>query len=112
MPRSSRSLSWKRTWGRFAARAAGTVHPARGVISAGTPESANHYGMEFGPANVGLREVSAAVELADGSLAAAPQLVRVHPMARETVRMIARTDARPSEDPRSFRGWQWLGIES
>jgi hypothetical protein len=33
------------------------------------PEAANHYGMEFGPANVGLHEVSAAVEIADGALA-------------------------------------------
>lgn len=33
------------------------------------PEAANHYGMEFGPANVGVHEVSAAVELADGTLA-------------------------------------------
>jgi transcriptional regulator with XRE-family HTH domain len=33
------------------------------------PEAANHYGMEFGPANVALHEVSAAVELADGTLA-------------------------------------------
>src|ERR1022692_3141325 len=39
------------------------------AISVGVPEGANHYGMEFGPANVGLHEVSAAVELADGSLA-------------------------------------------
>lgn len=130
------------------------------AISAGVPEGANHYGMEFGPANVGLIEVPAAVELADGSppvtraerfergghLAglpavrvgqyrldvargwlyhgdgrralralqagrrAAPQLVRVHPMARETVRMIARSEARPNEDSRSFAAW--LGIES
>ena len=34
-----------------------------------TGEGANHYGMEFGPANVGLHEVSAAIELADGTLA-------------------------------------------
>ncbi len=130
------------------------------AVSAGVPEGANHYGMEFGPANVGLHEVSAAVELADGSLAvtraerfergghlaalpavrvgqyrldvargwlyhgdgrralralqagrgAAPQLVRVHPMARETVRMIAGSEARPNEDLRSFAAW--LGIES
>src|SRR5580700_2027511 len=33
------------------------------------PAAANHYGMEFGPANVALHEVSAAVELADGTLA-------------------------------------------
>jgi transcriptional regulator with XRE-family HTH domain len=33
------------------------------------PETANHYGMEFGPANAGLHEVSAAVEMADGTLA-------------------------------------------
>jgi transcriptional regulator with XRE-family HTH domain len=34
------------------------------------PAAANHYGMEFGPPNVALHEVSAAVELADGTLAA------------------------------------------
>lgn len=33
------------------------------------PETANRYGMEFGSANVGLHEVSAAVEMADGTLA-------------------------------------------
>jgi len=38
-------------------------------IAAAVPEAANHYGMEFGPANVGLHEVSAAVEMADGTLA-------------------------------------------
>jgi transcriptional regulator with XRE-family HTH domain len=130
------------------------------AISGVVPEGANHYGMEFGPANVGLHEVSAAVELADGALAvtragqfertgrlralpavragqyrldvargwlyhgdtrralrslqagrrAAQQLIRVHPMARETVRVIARTETRPSEDLRSFAAW--LGIES
>ncbi len=32
-------------------------------------DGANHYGMEFGSANVGLHEVSAAVEIADGALA-------------------------------------------
>ncbi len=129
-------------------------------ISGGVPEGANHYGMEFGPANVGLHEVSAAVELADGTLAVtraerferaghlavlpavragqyridvarawlyygddrralralqagrrtAPQLIRVHPMVRETVRVIAHTETRPSEDLRSFAAW--LGIES
>ena len=42
--------------------------PARD-IAALTGEGANHYGMEFGPANVGLHEVSAAIELADGTLA-------------------------------------------
>jgi hypothetical protein len=31
-------------------------------------------------------------------------------MARETVRVIARTETRPSEDLRSFAAW--LGIES
>ncbi len=41
---------------------------------------------------------------------AAPQLVRVHPMARETVRMIAHSETRSSEDLRSFAAW--LGIES
>jgi transcriptional regulator with XRE-family HTH domain len=129
-------------------------------LSAGVPEGANHYGMEFGPANVGLHRVSAAVELADGTLAvtraerferaghlavlpavrigqyrldvarawlyhgdgrralralqagrrAAPQLIRVHPMVRETVRVIAHSETRPSEDLRSFAAW--LGIES
>jgi hypothetical protein len=38
-------------------------------IAALTGEGTNHYGMEFGPANVGLHEVSAAVEMADGTLA-------------------------------------------
>jgi transcriptional regulator with XRE-family HTH domain len=38
-------------------------------IATFVPEAANHYGMEFGPANVGLHEVSAAVEMADGTLA-------------------------------------------
>src|SRR5580692_179398 len=33
------------------------------------PAAAHHYGMEFGPANVALHEVAAAVELADGTLA-------------------------------------------
>jgi|SRR5579875_173720 len=38
-------------------------------IASLTGEGTNHYGMEFGPANVGLHEVSAAIELADGALA-------------------------------------------
>ena len=38
-------------------------------IAATVTANANHYGMEFGPANVSLHEVSAAIELADGSLA-------------------------------------------
>jgi len=38
-------------------------------IAATVREGANHYGMEFGPANVGIHEVSAAVEMADGTLA-------------------------------------------
>ena len=38
-------------------------------IAATVPGAANHYGMEFGPANVGLHQVSAAVEMADGTLA-------------------------------------------
>jgi hypothetical protein len=130
------------------------------TMSTKVAEGANHYGMEFGAANVGLHEVSAAVELADGTLAvtraerfergghlralpavrvgqyrldvargwlyhgdshralralqagrrAAPQLVRVHPMARETVRAIAHAETRPNEDLRSFAAW--LGIES
>jgi transcriptional regulator with XRE-family HTH domain len=124
------------------------------------PEAANHYGMEFGAANVGLHEVSAAVEMADGTLAVsraeriesrdhiavlpperighyrielargwlyhgdrrralrvlrsarrvAPELVRSHPMVRETVRAIAHAEPRPNEDLRSFAAW--LGIES
>jgi transcriptional regulator with XRE-family HTH domain len=41
---------------------------ARGIATL-TGEGANHYGMEFGPANVGVHEVSAAIELADGTLA-------------------------------------------
>jgi hypothetical protein len=32
----------------------------------------------------------------------APQLVRIHPMVRETVRAIAHAEPRPSEDLRSF----------
>ena len=129
-------------------------------LSAGVREGANHYGMEFGAANVGLHEVSAAIELADGTLAvtraerfehegylrflppvragqyrlevargwlyhgdkrralraleagrrAAPQLVRVHPMARETVRAIAHQETRPSQELRSFAAW--LGVDS
>jgi transcriptional regulator with XRE-family HTH domain len=130
------------------------------AISAGMREGANHYGMEFGSANVGVHGVSAAIELADGTLAVtrakqferagylralppsragqyrielargwlyhgdrhralaalragrrvAPQLVRIHPMVRETVRAIAHAERRPSEDLRSFTSW--LGIES
>ncbi len=38
-------------------------------IAATVQDGANHYGMEFGSANVGLHEVSAAVEMADGALA-------------------------------------------
>lgn len=38
-------------------------------IAALTGQGANHYGMEFGLANVALHEVSAAIELADGTLA-------------------------------------------
>jgi transcriptional regulator with XRE-family HTH domain len=129
-------------------------------IATRVPEAANHYGMEFGLANVGLHEVSAAVEMADGTLAvtraqhmearddltalpperighyrielargwlyhgnrknalrllrsarrAAPQLVRNHPMVRETVRAIARAETRPNDELRSFA--MWLGIES
>ena len=46
------------------------AHLAEARDLAGTvPAAANHYGMEFGPANVALHEVSAAVELADGTLA-------------------------------------------
>jgi transcriptional regulator with XRE-family HTH domain len=122
-------------------------------------EGANHYGMEYGPANVGVHEVSAAIELADGTLAVSratqiekaghlrtlppsraghyrieiargwlyhgdrhralralqaarrvsPQLVRIHPMVRDTVYVIARNEPRPSEDLRSFAAWLGLG---
>jgi transcriptional regulator with XRE-family HTH domain len=121
-------------------------------------EGANHYGMEFGHANVAVHAVSAAVELADGPMAItraqqvdaaghlrvlppsraghyrievargwlyngdrhralrslqaarrlSPQLVRIHPMVRDTVHVIARAEPRPSEDLRSFAAW--LGI--
>jgi transcriptional regulator with XRE-family HTH domain len=121
-------------------------------------EGANHYGMEYGPANVGVHEVSAAIELADGTLAitraaqvekaghlralppsraghyrievargwlyhgdrrralhalqaarrTSPQLVRIHPLVRDTVHIIARAEPRPSEELRSFAAW--LGI--
>jgi hypothetical protein len=121
-------------------------------------EGANHYGMEYGPANVGIHEVSAAVELADGTLAitraaqveraghlralppsrtghyrievargwlyhgdrrralqalqaarrVSPQLVRIHPLVRDTVHVIARAEPRPSEELRSFA--TWLGL--
>jgi transcriptional regulator with XRE-family HTH domain len=142
-------------------RAEADAHLAEArMMSMKVAEGANHYGMEFGAANVGLHEVSAAVELADGALAvtraerfergkhlstlpavrvgqyrldvargwlyhgdshhalralqagrrAAPQLIRVHPMARETVRAIAHAETRPNEDLRSFAAW--LGIES
>lgn len=39
------------------------------TVSASVPDGANHYGMEFGAANVAIHAVSAAVELADGTLA-------------------------------------------
>jgi hypothetical protein len=39
------------------------------AVSTTVPEGANSYGMEFGAANVALHEVSAAIELADGTLA-------------------------------------------
>ena len=38
-------------------------------VAATVTDGANHYGMEFGPANVALHQVSAAVEMADGTLA-------------------------------------------
>jgi transcriptional regulator with XRE-family HTH domain len=38
-------------------------------LGATVGDGTNHYGMEFGPANVGLHQVSAAVEMADGTLA-------------------------------------------
>ncbi len=118
-------------------------------------QEANFYGMEFGLANVGLHEVSAAIELADGALAispaaqveraghiravppvraghyqielargwlyhgdrhrslaalragrrVSPQLVRIHPMVRDTVSAIAHAERRPSEELRSFTAW-------
>ncbi len=121
-------------------------------------EGANHYGMEFGHANVAVHAVSAAVELTDGPLAItraeqvdaarhlrvlppsraghyrievargwlyngdrhralrslqaarrlSPQLVRIHPIVRDTVHVIARAEPRPNEDLRSFAAW--LGI--
>ena len=121
-------------------------------------EGANHYGMEFGPANVAVHAVSAAVELADGALAVqradqvhtaghlralppsrighhqvevargwlyhgnrhralqslqaarrvSPQLVRMHPMVRDTVHVIASNEPRPSSELRSFAAW--LGL--
>jgi transcriptional regulator with XRE-family HTH domain len=121
-------------------------------------EGANHYGMEYGPANVAVHEVSAAIELADGTLAitraaqveraghlralppsrtghyrievargwlyhgdrrralqalqaarrVSPQLVRIHPLVRDTVHVIARGEPRPSEELRTFAAW--LGL--
>jgi hypothetical protein len=121
-------------------------------------EGANHYGMEFGAANVAIHGVSAAIELADGALAisraaeldkaghlrvlpasrtghyrielarawlyygdrhralrtlqaarrVSPQLVRMHPMVRDTVHVIARAEPRPTAELRSFAAW--LGV--
>lgn len=128
------------------------------AIAGRVQEGANHYGMEYGPANVAIHEVSAAIELADGTLAvgraarvekaghlralppsraghyridvargwlyhgdrhralraleaarrASPQLVRIHPMVRDTVHIIASAEPRPSEELRSFAAW--LGL--
>lgn len=128
-------------------------------IAATVPEGANHYGMEFGAANVSLHEVSAAIERADGTLAVSraetaeragitrvmppvrighyrielargwlyhgdwqralaalqagrrvsPQLIRIHPMVRDTVAEIAHAERRPSEELRSFAAW--LGVD-
>ncbi len=51
-------------------RAEADSHLAEGrAVSTTVPEGANSYGMEFGAANVALHEVSAAIELADGTLA-------------------------------------------
>lgn len=51
-------------------RAAADEHLAEAAeIATGVHDGANHYGMEFSTANVGLHEVSAAIELADGTLA-------------------------------------------
>ncbi|RKS71238.1 helix-turn-helix protein [Actinomadura pelletieri DSM 43383] len=120
--------------------------------------AANHYGLEFGPGNVALHGVSAAVELEDGARAieraaplyeqlppglppvrlghfwievarawyyqgdrrrafdalrrarrVAPQQVRIHPMVRELLAIIAGAEARPSEDLRAFAAW--LGLD-
>lgn len=129
-------------------------------IAATVRADANHYGMEFGPANVSLHEVSAAIEQTDGTLAisrasqaeraghirvmppvraghyrielargwlyhgdwhralaalqagrrVSPQLVRIHPMVRDTVSAIAHTKRRPGEELRSFTAW--LGIDA
>ena len=38
-----------------------------------------------------------------------PQLVRIHPLARDTVAAIAHAERRPSEDLRSFAAW--LGVD-
>ncbi len=140
-------------------RADADAHLAEAREIAGlVAEGANHYGMEFGPANVAVHAVSAAVELADGALAVqragqvqaagylralppsraghhrvevargwlyhgdrrralaslqaarrvSPQLVRMHPMVRDTVHVIASSEPRPSAELRSFAAW--LGL--
>jgi hypothetical protein len=135
-----------------------TTSGLRRKVASLVDEGANHYGMEFGAANVGVHEVSAAVELADGPLAVSrarevdqagylralppsrtghyrievarawlyygdrhralrslqtarrisPQLVRMHPMVRDTIHVIARNEPRPNEELRSFAAW--LGV--
>jgi transcriptional regulator with XRE-family HTH domain len=51
-------------------RSAADAHLSEAAgVAATVREGANHYGMEFGPANVAVHEVSAAIELADGTLA-------------------------------------------
>jgi hypothetical protein len=140
-------------------RADADAHLAEAREIAGlVAEGANHYGMEFGPANVAVHSVSAAVELADGALAVqragqvqaagylralppsrvghhrvevargwlyhgdrrralqalqaarrvSPQLVRMHPMVRDTVHVIAGSEPRPSAELRTFAAW--LGL--
>jgi hypothetical protein len=37
-----------------------------------------------------------------------PQLVRIHPLVRDAVQVIARGEPRPNEDLRSFAAW--LGV--
>ena len=34
-----------------------------------------------------------------------PQLTRMHPLVRDTVHVIARTEPRPTEELRSFAAW-------
>lgn len=68
-------------------------------------EGANHYGMEFGLANTGLHEVSAAVELADGTLAVS-RAARVEHAGYLTVLPPVRTGHYRIE---LARGWLYHG---